>query len=63
MERPRLVTTGELADALGLHMRTIQRYRAAGLITPTIVTRGGHARWDVDQVIEQIQQRGKDQDD
>jgi DNA-binding transcriptional MerR regulator len=57
MSRPRLVTTGELADALGLHMRTIQRYRHDGLITPTIVTRGGHARWDIDQVVEQLREK------
>jgi DNA-binding transcriptional MerR regulator len=51
---PQLVTTSELARALGLHMRTIQRYRAEKLITPEIVTKGGHARWDVEKVKQQL---------
>ena len=54
MTTPRLVTTSELARALGLHMRTIQRYRAEGLITPELETKGGHARWDVEKVKEQL---------
>ena len=52
--RRRLVTTGELADVLGLSERTIQRYRAEGWITPSIESRGGHARWDVDEVVEKL---------
>ena len=54
MTTPRLVTTGELARALGLHTRTLQRYRAEGLITPEIESKGGHARWDVEKVKEQL---------
>jgi Predicted transcriptional regulators len=50
----RLLTTAELARALGLSARTIQRYRQAGLIRPAEVSLGGHARWDVDDVREQI---------
>jgi DNA-binding transcriptional MerR regulator len=56
MTAPRLVTTSELARALGLHMRTIQRYRAEGLITPEVETKGGHARWDVDSVKQQLRE-------
>lgn len=56
MPTPRLVTTGELARALGLHTRTIQRYRAEGTITPDVESRGGHARWDVDRVKTQLRQ-------
>lgn len=59
MTTPRLVTTSELARALSLHMRTIQRYRADGLITPEIETKGGHARWDVDKVKEQLREMAK----
>jgi DNA-binding transcriptional MerR regulator len=54
MTTPRLITTSELARALGLHMRTIQRYRAEGLITPEVETKGGHARWDIEKVKEQL---------
>ena len=46
----RLVTTAELAGALGLSARTIQRYRQGGLLVPDLVSAGGHARWDVDKV-------------
>jgi len=50
VENGRLVTTAELARALGLSARTIQRYRQAGLLEPELVSAGGHARWDVDKV-------------
>ena len=46
----RLVTTAELARALGLSARTIQRYRQGGVLVPDLVSAGGHARWDVDKV-------------
>ena len=46
----RLVTTAELARALGLSARTIQRYRQTGLLEPELVSAGGHARWDIDKV-------------
>jgi len=57
----RLVTTSELARAIGLSGRTIQRYRTEGIITPVVVSKGGHARWDVEQVIEDLKalQRGE----
>ena len=54
MPTPRLVTTSELARALGLHTRTIQRYRAEGVITPEIETPGGHGRWDIEKVKQQL---------
>jgi DNA-binding transcriptional MerR regulator len=63
MPTPRLVTTGDLARALGLHVRTIQRYRADGVITPEFETRGGHGRWDVEKVKQQLRElrhRGDD---
>ena len=46
----RLVTTAELARALGLSARTIQRYREGGVLVPELVSAGGHARWDVAKV-------------
>lgn len=54
MATRRLVTTSELAREVGLHSRTLQRYRAEGLITPEIESKGGHARWDVEKVIQQL---------
>jgi DNA-binding transcriptional MerR regulator len=50
----RLVTSGELAKELGLSLRTIQRYIAGGVITPEFRTAGGHTRWDLDSVREQL---------
>jgi DNA-binding transcriptional MerR regulator len=49
-----LMTSSELADALGLTARTIQRYRKRGDLVPAEVSLGGHARWDLDDVREQI---------
>lgn len=49
-----LVTTSELARALGLSLRSVQRYIATGHITPELTTPGGHHRWDVDKVREQF---------
>jgi DNA-binding transcriptional MerR regulator len=43
-----------LAKELGLSARTLQRYRREGWIEPVLVTQGQHARWDVDQVREQL---------
>ena len=55
-ERKRLLTSTELARAIGLSVRTIQRYRSEGWITPALVSLGGHARWDEDSVREQMRQ-------
>jgi DNA-binding transcriptional MerR regulator len=59
MTTPRLVTTSELARAVGLHSRTLQRYRAEGLITPEVESKGGHARWDVEKVKEQLREMAR----
>jgi hypothetical protein len=48
--REELVTTAELARALGLSVRSIQRYVATGKLTPDLITPGRHWRWDVDRV-------------
>ncbi|OLT00974.1 MerR family transcriptional regulator [Pseudonocardia sp. CNS-004] len=56
MDSDRLITTGEVARAVGLSRQTIQRYQREGLLTPVFVTTGGHARWKLDEVIEQLRQ-------
>jgi hypothetical protein len=45
------LTTAELARALGLSDSTIRHYRAAGRITPRRQTPGGHARYDLGEVV------------
>jgi len=50
MSEARLVTTAELARALGLSPRTIQKYRADGVLIPDVESPGGHARWSVEKV-------------
>jgi DNA-binding transcriptional MerR regulator len=64
MPTPRLVTTSELARALGLHARTIQRYRTMGVLVPELESPGGHARWDVEKVKQQLRElRQRSNDD
>lgn len=41
------VTTTQAARELGVGVRSLQRWTAAGLIEPDFRTPGGHARWDV----------------
>jgi DNA-binding transcriptional MerR regulator len=51
---PELVSTGEAARALGIGRSTLARWHATGLVTPALVTAGGHARWDVDDLRDQL---------
>lgn len=47
---PKLVPTGVAASELGVARATLVRWWQAGLVTPALVTPGGHARWDLDQL-------------
>ena len=51
-----LVTTSELARALRLSLRSIKRYIAAGQIKPELTTPGGHYRWSVESVRQQLRE-------
>ncbi len=53
----RLVPTGEAAKALGVDIRRLQRWAAAGELTPDLVTPGGHMRWDVARLRAELRQR------
>ncbi|OZM82995.1 MerR family DNA-binding transcriptional regulator [Pseudonocardia sp. MH-G8] len=46
--------TAELAAELGVSARLIQQYRQEGTLVPTLETPKGHARWDLDDVREQL---------
>lgn len=50
----RLVGTGELARALGISPTSIRSWLAEGVISPSLRTKGGHYRWDVDDVRAQL---------
>jgi DNA-binding transcriptional MerR regulator len=53
----RLVTTGAAAKAIGVTPVTLQRWVHAGIVTPASVTAGGHFRWDLDDLREQLRAR------
>lgn len=50
----RLVTTAEAAKTLGVSDRTLARWTRDGRLKPTMTTLGGHYRWDLDELREQV---------
>ncbi|MCG3756675.1 MerR family transcriptional regulator [Amycolatopsis sp. Poz14] len=53
----RLVPTADAAKAIGVDRRTLQRWWKAGEVSPEVVTPGGHARWDVEDLKRQLHDR------
>lgn len=53
---PRLVSTAELSRVIGLAPRTIRKYRQDGHLVPDLVSVGGHARWDVEKVVQTLRE-------
>jgi predicted site-specific integrase-resolvase len=51
-----LLTTSQLARALGLSLSSIKRYISAGQIKPDLTTPGGHYRWNVESVPQQLRE-------
>jgi predicted site-specific integrase-resolvase len=49
-----LVGTGEAATAVGIARSTLWRHIQEGKVTPTLYTAGGHARFDIDDLKEQL---------
>lgn len=58
----RLVPTGDAARAIGVGRSTLARWMAEGLVKPALVTPGGHARWDVDDLRRQLDELRKRED-
>lgn len=56
------ISSTELARALGLSPRSIQRYVQDGSIEPEFKTPGGHYRWNAKRVKAQLKALGKQQD-
>ena len=52
----RLVPTGVAARELGITRTTLNRWWTDGLVKPTFVTAGGHARWDMDDLRRQLEE-------
>jgi DNA-binding transcriptional MerR regulator len=46
----KLVSTGVAAREIGVARGTLHRWWQAGSVKPALVTAGGHARWDVNQL-------------
>lgn len=55
-----LLTASELAKATSLSVRTIQRYRAEGKLTPETVTPGGQARYDLTKAKRELEQLARE---
>lgn len=54
MAAAKLVTTGVAADAIGVAHNTLYEWWKTGAVTPVLVTPGGHARWDLDDLKAQL---------
>jgi DNA-binding transcriptional MerR regulator len=52
---PWLVSSAAAARALGVNRSTLWRWQQAGVVRPASRTSGGHARWNLDQLIEQLE--------
>jgi DNA-binding transcriptional MerR regulator len=50
----KLVPTGVAAKAIGVGRATLFRWWKDGLVTPEVVTPGGHARWNVADLKAQL---------
>lgn len=57
----RFVSTGTAARELGVDSATVWRWQRRGTITPAWVTPGGHARWDMTRLREQLRMQGSHQ--
>ena len=59
-KRPKLLTSAELADELGVSRATISRYAREGILTPALRLPSGHFRWRLDDVLAQMAEINKD---
>ncbi|MGI8306120.1 helix-turn-helix domain-containing protein [Saccharopolyspora sp. ASAGF58] len=56
MPRPKLLTSSQLADELGVSRRSVARYVQAGILVPELFTPGGQARFDLEDSKEQLRE-------
>jgi|1186.fasta_scaffold1009793_3 excisionase family DNA binding protein len=61
MARPKMLTTKEAAEVMGISHRTLQRYVTEGKVRPSYRLPGGQMRWDIEDLKDQL--RVKDEDE
>lgn len=62
-QRRKLIGSGEAARTIGVDRTTLTRWASEGLVTPASRTAGGHLRWDIDQLKQQLEQRNAEASD
>jgi hypothetical protein len=58
-----LVPTDTAAKAIGVSRRSLARWWKEGAVTPALVTPGGHARWDVEDLKRQLREMPQPDDE
>lgn len=58
-----LLATGQAAKLLGVSARTLNDWKAAGIVTPSSTTAGKHARWRMSELHAQIDEWQRRLDD
>ncbi|HYZ08486.1 MAG TPA: MerR family transcriptional regulator [Pseudonocardiaceae bacterium] len=51
------MSTGQAARELGIDPSTLARWARTGLAAPDFTTAGGHMRWDVERLREQLREQ------
>lgn len=57
-EARELVGTGDAARAVGVDRTTLGRWAKSGVVKPAIRTPGGHLKWDIEDLREQLRAMG-----
>ncbi|GAA4861338.1 helix-turn-helix domain-containing protein [Saccharopolyspora cebuensis] len=56
---PKLLTSSQLADELGVSRRSIARYVAAGILVPELYTPGGQSRFRLEDAKQQLREHSR----
>lgn len=61
MARPRMLTTKEAAETIGISPSTLQRYVKERKVRPTLRLPSGQMRWDLDDLKHQLREKDRDE--